>query len=320
MTMGPTGRSEARTRKAFAWERLGILPTRWRYLCNHSAFRQAPLRTAGRILYWRIRCLLGISAVIEFPRWDARFFLPAWRGGEGTTMYFAVREDYEIELAHLDRFVSPGNIVVDAGAGCGIYTVAAAKLVGNAGRVIAFEPSARLALVLKHNIKLNGLNNVRLYCEALSNREGHARLYHHCRCVAYSISPGDSNKTRFDEVTTTTLDSMLEREGIDRIDFLKMDIEGAEELALRGGKSLFAKSHPVIIFEINPSAARRFGLDADGAWRHLRGLRYRFFALDEAGELSPLKSVLDESQYAFENVIAIHKDDIHRFWKRGGYI
>lgn len=320
MTMGHSGRSEAKTRKASVRERLGTLPTRSRYLCSHPAFRQAPLRTIGRLLYWRIRCLLGISAIIELPRWGARFFLPAWRGGEGTTMYFVAREDYEIELSHLERFVSPGNIVVDAGAGCGIYTVAAAKLVGNAGRVIAFEPSAKLASVIEKNIKLNELNNTQLYCEALSNREGHARLYHHCRCVAYSISPGDSNKTRFDEVVTTTLDSMLEREGIDRIDFLKMDIEGAEELALRGGKTLFAKSHPVIVFEVNPSAARRFGLDPDGAWRHLQRLQYRFFALDEAAKLSPLKSLIDESQYAFENVIAIHKDDIHRFWKQGGYI
>jgi FkbM family methyltransferase len=237
-------------------------------------------------------------------------------------MYFAVREDYEMELAHLERFVSPGNIVVDAGAGCGIYTVAAAKLVGDAGgRVIAFEPSARFTSVLKRNIELNSLNNVRLYCEALSDREGQARLYHHCRCVANSIAPGDSNSNRFDEVATTTLDSMLKREGIDRIDFLKMDIEGAEELALRGGKLLLAKSPPVIVFEMNPSAAHRFGLEGDGAWRHLQGLQYRFFAFDEVAELTPLTVPPDDKgQWGFRNIIAIHKDDCRRFWKQNGHI
>ena len=76
--------------------------------------------------------------------------------------------------------------------------------------MFAFELSAKPASVIKKNIKLNELNNTKLYCEALSDREGYARLYHHCRCVAYSISPGDNNRTQFGEVTTTTADSMKE--------------------------------------------------------------------------------------------------------------
>lgn len=136
-------------------------------------------------------------------------------------MIFALRDKYELELAYLNRFVLPGMVVVDAGASCGIYTVAAAKLVGDVGRVIAFERGAKSASVLIRNIELNGLNNVRLYREALSDRVGHARLYNHRGPVAYSIAVGESNRDRFDEITTTTLDSMLKQEKLDRVDFLK---------------------------------------------------------------------------------------------------
>lgn len=92
-----------------------------------------------------------------------------------------------------------------------------------------------------------------------------------------------------------------------------MDIEGAEELALWGGKTLFAKSHPVIVFEMNPSAAVRFGLDADGAWRLLKKLSYHFFVLDEAGKLNPIKSPPNEGPWEFKNVIAINEHERQRF-------
>jgi len=288
------------------------MKTRWNYLkgrCHylnyHPVFRRSPLRIVFRLLLWRMRCLLNIPAVISLPCWDARFFIPPWWGGEGTTMIFAARQEYENELRHLERFVSNGNVVVDAGASCGIYTIAAAKLVGEKGRVIAFEPGVRSASVLIRNIELNGLNNVRLYREALSDRVGRARLYHHRGPVASSMAVGDSNKHQFDEITTTTLDSMLKQEGLDRVDFLKMDIEGAEELALRGGKTLFAKFHPVIVFEMNLLAATRFGLDADGAWRYLQGLSYRFFILDKTGKLNPLESPPNNCQREFRNIIAM---------------
>jgi FkbM family methyltransferase len=292
------------------WE---VLRAKLRFLLWQPAFRKAPIRVLGRLLVWRIRCWLGIPAVIGLPRYHAKFFLPARWGGEGTTLIYIAREDFELELAHLDRFISPGSVAVDAGANCGIYTVVAARLVGDTGKVIAFEPGERTAPVLEHNIELNGLSNVRLYRDALADRDGKARLYHHEGPVARSIAAGDSRQDEFDEVSTITLDSVAQREGIPRIDFLKLDIEGAEELALRGAELVLSKSHPVVVFEINPSAVVRFGLATDGAWRHLHRLAYLFFALDTTGRLEPLYAPPTEDLLGFRNIVAIHEDSRDRF-------
>ena len=116
---------------------------KWRYLRNHAGFQQAPLTAISRLIRWRLHCALGIPAIVNVSPWGARLFLPPqWRGA-GTTMIFAVRGHYEKELAYLRHFVSPGMVVVDGGANCGIYSVAAGRLVGPSGRVIAFEPSDR---------------------------------------------------------------------------------------------------------------------------------------------------------------------------------
>lgn len=289
------------------------LRTRLAYLQGHPLFRRAPLRTVFRIALWRVRCWLGMHAEIELPRWKARMYLPALWGAAGTTMIFATREDYETELANLHRFVSPGGVVVDAGASCGIYTIAASKLVGDSGRVIAFEPGAQSASVLERNVELNQLRNVSVYREAMSDRVGEAKLYSHRGPVASSIAPGDHEDGAYDEVVTTTLDSVLEREGVGGVDFLKMDIEGAEELGLRGAQSVITRSHPVVVFEMNPPAAVRFGLATDGAWRFLERHDYHFFEFDRAGELRRLDAPPCETNWEFRNVVAIHRDDCERY-------
>jgi len=228
-------------------------------------------------------------------------------------MIFALRERYEKELEHLDRFVSAGDVVVDAGANCGIYTVAAGKLAGKAGGVLAFEPGDRVAEVLARNIEVNGLENVRVFRQALSDRSGTARLYRHRGPVASSIAAEDGCGGDYDEIETITLDAALAEAGVDRVDFLKIDIEGAEELAFRGGEEMFRKSRPVVVFEMNASAAARFQLAANGAWEHLERLGYGFFEMDDAGGLALLDAPPPEDRQEFLNIVAIHAEDQPRF-------
>jgi FkbM family methyltransferase len=99
------------------------------------------------------------------------------------------REDYERELARPDRFVQPGDVVVDGGASFGIYTVAAGRLAGVAGRALSFEPSPEAMVILHRNVALNHLGNVRLCQCALSDGDGEAHLYHYADSgpVSYAI-------------------------------------------------------------------------------------------------------------------------------------
>ncbi len=219
-------------------------------------------------------------------------------------MIYAVREQLEPELDLLDRYLSPGDVVVDAGANCGIYTVACAKLVGPEGKVIAFEPGAEVRQVVAKNIELNQLANVRLHAEALSDRTGTANLFHHGGPVAYSLA--EAGDAASEQVPIITLDAALERAEVSRLDLIKMDVEGAEELVLRGASRALAEYRPIVLFELNPTAAARFGLQTDGAWRVLEEAGYRFFSAENADDAKLISRPPAEGHWEHQNVIAIH--------------
>lgn len=295
--------------RAIALSRVQGVRARWKYLLTHPAFRQSRLLTLFRLLRWRLQCALGIPATIRLPLWEARMYLPPrGRGGGGTNMIFAVRCRYEKELLHLGRFISPGMVVVDGGASCGIYTIAAAKLVGSTGRVFSFEPAVDTFSVLRKNIDLNRLENVRAYRAALSDTDGAAVLYHNMD-GPNGFSLGCPRmlglELKQEEVATRTLGRLAQEEGVQRIGLIKLDVEGAEELALRGAGQLIARLRPTIIFEFYRTGAEQLGLDPLGSWKLLKGLGYTFSCLAEGGDLRPLDHppVSDE----VINVIATHE-------------
>jgi FkbM family methyltransferase len=276
--------------------------TKWNYLRNHRAFKKAPLTAIFRTIYWAVLCQLGIPATVEIPKWKCRFFLPAKFKQAGSTGIFVLREDYEPELYYLERSLSPGSVFVDAGANTGIYTVLAAKLVGDVGKVLSFEPGEESYQNLDRNVKLNNLTQVKLFKSALSDTEGTAKFYHIDNAPnSYSLGGDGSENTTYEEVATTTIDSVLNREGIEGVDFIKMDVEGAEEYVLQGAKSLFSKMRPTVLFEINEKAIDRFKLSDAGAWNFLKNLGYEFFTVKDTGELQSLSAPQEG------NILAIPK-------------
>src|ERR1700758_1658936 len=122
--------------------RLQKLRELWGFLTVQEAFRRAPMLTLLRSAAWCCRCLLRITTTVELPRWNVRMFFPAQRKGFGKFI-FAFREYYEPELAYLEKILSPGKCFVDVGANFGVYTLVGGKLVGDRGRVFAFEPTAQ---------------------------------------------------------------------------------------------------------------------------------------------------------------------------------
>jgi FkbM family methyltransferase len=181
----------------------------------------------------------------------------------------------------------------------------AARLVGSSGRVLSFEPGAEAFSVLRKNIKLNHLINVRAHCAALADKDGRARLYHHGhKPNSFSIGHSENTAIESEHVVTRTLDEVFREEDASRLGLIKLDVEGAEELVLRGAGQVITDSSPTILFEINVAAAKQLGLQPYGAWELLRNWGYRFFSLTGCEDLreldQPLRSV------AIQNVIAVH--------------
>lgn len=267
------------------------LKTRWDDLKSHKAFQKAPVQTIFRVGIWALHCLFKVPATIELPRWGCQFFLPPKFRQAGSSGVYITREDYDPELAYLERVLSPGKVFIDGGANFGIYTVVAGKLVGDSGRVLSFEPGVESCSVLKRNVELNQLNNVTVINSALSDSVGVARLYHVADALnSYSLAAGLDTQTGFEETHTTTIDRVLQNEGIDRVDMLKLDVEGVEELALYGAKELFTRVKPTVLFEVSEEATGRLGLSRDGAWHFLQEFGYQLFMVGNKGDLLSLES------------------------------
>lgn len=223
-------------------------------------------------------------------------------------MIFTLRHLYEKELAYLRNLVSQGMVVVDAGANCGIYTVAAARLVGPSGRVLSFEPGLEAYSILKKNIEINHFRNVRAYRVALCDQDGQARLYHDKQGpVSFTLGSPKDTHAKYEDITTRNLTSVLREEGVSQVGLIKLDVEGAEELVLRGVESVLVRSRPKIILEMNAGAAERLNLNPSGAWDLLKECGYRFFFLQDSGVLSEV--IAPPPRNCVTNLIAVHNED-----------
>jgi FkbM family methyltransferase len=231
-----------------------------------------------------------------------QFFLPAqWRGIE--KIIFAFREDYEPELTQLKKVLSSGKTFVDVGACHGIYTLTASRIVGGKGHVIAFEPSSRAFPILRKNIAVNNLTNVQAFPLALSEKSGKAWLYRHPNVGCDSLGSDDSFTEEAEETATELLDNVVQQLDIDRVDVIKMDVQGAEEWVLRGARKTLMSMRPIVIFESWPVGPPLLGLSPNGAWELLESVGYEFFVLDGCGSLVGVKS-----PPADRNVVAIYRE------------
>jgi FkbM family methyltransferase len=141
----------------------------------------------------------------------------------------------------ISREVRPNSVFWDIGANVGFYSLLASKLVGS-GKVFAFEPVPRNLEYLRKHIVLNRVTNVEVLPLAVSDKNGSANFH-----VEQTFSMGHlSREGGGIEVSTATLDSLLDEGKVLPPDCVKMDIEGAELLALRGAARTFQRFHPVL--------------------------------------------------------------------------
>lgn len=166
--------------------------------------------------------------------------------------HFVLREQngwYDPEAEWLMKVVAPGSTVIDVGAGYGVYALSLAKAVGEMGTVWAFEPMTETREMLIESVKLNGIANLHVSDEAVSNHEGE-ETFHPFELPEFSslIEIKTSKQVGF-EVNTIALDPFFEREGIIKVDVLKISAMGAETLVLEGAKHLLETQSPLVIFK-----------------------------------------------------------------------
>jgi FkbM family methyltransferase len=146
------------------------------------------------------------------------------------------------------RSLCKGGIFVDVGANIGYYTVLAGKIVGNNGLVIAIEPVPESAKVLKFNVKLNQLRNVKVIQKAVLNQQRIINIYiprGFFGLASTAIKSSHCNVTRRVQVKATTLDDICKN--LKRADLLKIDVEGSEYHVLQGAEDILKRTKCVIL-------------------------------------------------------------------------
>lgn len=177
------------------------------------------------------------------------------------SLVFSVYEKFETELFR--QHVKPGMVVVDVGANIGYYSLIAARRVGDAGRVFAFEPDSNNFAFLQQMVARNRFANVISHNIALGDCDGSIDLYlsddNKGDHRIYPVSLENRSKIT---IPMNTLDAVLKSDGSLRVDFLKMDVQGAEGLVLGGMPSVLSSNPNMIIFsEFWPEGLRNAGSD-----------------------------------------------------------
>jgi len=205
------------------------------------------------------------------------------------------------------RLLHAGMTVVDGGANIGEYTLLASTAVGEAGTVHSFEPIPDNFNRLRGHVAVNGLHNVRMRQAALwdrtttltlgrqEDRPGHGGAW----------SAGAQSAT-VESVPAVSLDDYVAQEGVERVDAIKLDIEGAEPNAVQGMLTTLERDRPVLLVELHETA--RAASTAAAVMQLVAPLGYRLWRIDK-DEPSRCGPVEDVAGMAPSNVI-LHARDL----------
>jgi len=191
-------------------------------------------------------------------------------------------ERYETEV--FQSMLRLGMTVVDIGANVGYYALLAARGVGAEGRVFAFEPDPRTYELMSKSVEANGYRNILVFRKALADRTGTLWLYADALNAGNSTLARENVQSLLDtyEVEIQPLDAFLEENaGGHKVDLIKMDVQGAEGLVLKGATRLLREGGSLkIMMEFEPEKLAAMGTNPSGLLQELVGYGFRIHLID----------------------------------------
>lgn len=210
-----------------------------------------------------------------------------------------------VSTAVIEHFVKPEMTVLDVGANIGYYTLLMSRLVGPTGKVISFEPMSEPRSLVQWHCEHNGATNVRLISAALDECDREAEIFFN-----YSWRGAEPVQQHGNAVTFRRLDALVPELGLDRLDFIKIDVDGYEARLLRGAIETLRRFRPSMIIEVCEYTLRgaaglgylsraddpNYGAEVQAMLMHLTDLGYRFLWEED---LSPV-DIIDEAATRFD--------------------
>ena len=238
ITLGKKTRDRVFAKKAFAFNyEFDVIPSLYMFKFLYSIIKFLRLDN-------------HVSLKISVPKYGYKAYCPI---NKNDLINMTIREDEIIE-----RFTpKEGDVVIDIGAHIGRYTIIGAKRVGTNGKVVAIEANPSNFEMLNRNIKLNQLTNIISLNNAVYSKETKIKLYLPGEELGHTIyntvmSDRAKNEDKFVEVSANTLDYFLQLKGITDVNWIKIDVEGAEFEVLKGATNVLSKSKDIaLLIEIH---------------------------------------------------------------------
>lgn len=212
-----------------------------------------------------------------------------------------VYEEFETKL--IKQEIKKGDFVLDIGAHIGYYTLIFAKLVGENGRVFAFEPDPTNFALLMRNIETNGYKNVILEQKAVSNKTGKLKLYVRQDDTADHRIYDSHDGRQSIEIEAIRLDDYFNNYN-GKIDFIKMDIQGSEPGAIQGIPLLLQKNKNLkLVTEFWPYGLKTFGTEPEEYLDTLLTYGFKIYEINERKKRIEAISDIDRflRKYTTEN-------------------
>lgn len=207
--------------------------------------------------------------------------------------------DFEPHIKRLVlKYLNRGDHFLDIGANIGYFTLIASQKVSQSGSVVSFEPNPAIQQRLLRNIELNKRKNITVIKKALSNINGIIEFktpVNELQNSGRSSFRNIEEEYKILEVETIKLDTMLTE--LPKISLVKMDIEGAEYLALNGMPLFLQRDRPKIIIELSDVFLKQMGSSAAEVLTLLDSYSYDFFIISEDLVKIEDRTVVNNMQY-----------------------
>lgn len=274
-------------------------------LLNHPNNKGNELQAIIRIVTWKMNQLFFKLPKVVALTDECKIVCYPDSSFASFIVYARFPEYYEMQFIH--SVVQKGWIFFDVGANIGAIALLAASHI-TTGKVYAFEPTPTLTSKFKQNVRLNRFDKkIELVVVAMSNKVGSTEFSSGAESEVNHITAKSESTAESIVVPTTTLDVFTREREITHINFLKIDVEGAEMLVFQGANELLkAGKVGIILFELNRGSAN-FDFSHHDIFALLSKHGYSFYSFDGQGRLHEVNS----KKFVFkktENIIAVQKN------------
>lgn len=224
----------------------------------------------------------------------------------GASFYWTGFHEFN-EWRYLQSFLKPEMTLFDVGANQGEYSLFSAKRLTN-GKVYAFEPVSVYYHQLSTNKILNKFTNLETYSFGLSDQEGALPVYMEEVDSATqneglaSLFKGGARTRLVETIELRILDRVVDQLKLHRLDFIKIDVEGAELNVLQGAKETIMRYRPTIMVEISSKTFEVAGYCQQHILDYFTVLNYAPFLITKKGDLAPTKSLPSFSNVVFRPI------------------